>query len=124
MPEPFEDALQSLRTSLQRGNVRVSSELDVSRRIAQSLGVRPPRCRILYVWPSASIATGLPPEIAVALPLHIVVASHGERTDIYVQSRVRAGLGGTKHRACSIILATQAQILQVLEEIAMRAALV
>ena len=121
-PEPYANALRSVREALQGRGLRVVSELDVAGRIERSLGIRLPPCRILYVWPHPPLAEDLSPIAAIILPFHVVVADRGEQAEISVLTCIQtAGLNGCLRTK---LLETQTEILQSLETVSMRPSLV
>jgi uncharacterized protein (DUF302 family) len=122
-PEPYEHAVRSVRAAVERRRLRIVSELDVSRRIEKTLGIRLLPCRILYVWPDPALATDVYPTAAVALPLHVVVASRGAHTEIRVQGRIRSEQGTLSSLIRSTVMDTQAELIQSLEAVAMRLSL-
>jgi hypothetical protein len=115
IPEPYVDAIRSVRVAIKRRRLRIVSELDVSLRIEKTLGIRLLPCRILYVWPHQSLATDVDPVAAVALPLHVVVACRGTHTEICVQGRITIW---------PALMETQAELNQSLEAVAMPLSLV
>ena len=119
-PESFANALRSVRLALDARGLRVLSELDVTWRIQHTLGIRLPPCRILYVWPNRSKVREVYPAAAVVLPLHVVVASRGEQTEICIVT----GIAKEGEFIRSPVMGTQNEILQSLETISMRPSLV
>jgi uncharacterized protein (DUF302 family) len=115
IPEPYLDAIRMVRVAIKRRRLRIVSELDVSLRIEKTLGIRLLPCRILYVWPAPALATEVNPVAAVALPLHVVVASRGAHTEIRLQGRFAIK---------STVMETQAELIQALEAVAMPVSLV
>jgi uncharacterized protein (DUF302 family) len=115
IPESYVDAIRMVRLAIKRRRLRIVSELDVSLRIEKTLGIRLLPCRILYVWPDPTLARDVNPVAAVALPLHVVVASRGAQTEIRLQGRIATR---------STVMETQAELIQALEAVAMPVSLV
>ena len=80
--EPLADTLPALRAAFSGQGFRIVTEFDVSHRVKETLGITLPPCKILYLWPGTAIGEAVSPATAVFLPLHIVVADHGHRSDI------------------------------------------
>jgi uncharacterized protein (DUF302 family) len=118
--ERYEDAVRSIRVAIERRRLRIISELDVSRRVEKTLGIRLLPCRILYVWPGPALTTDVYPVTAVALPLHVVVASCGAHTEIRVQGRIRYERRTLSDSIRSTVMDTQAELIQSLEAVATR----
>ena len=123
-PGSFADVLRSVRLALDRRGLRIVSELDVAERVKQSLGMRVPPCKVLCVWPNPSLAKDVYPAAAVVLPLHVVVTSRGQQTDICVLSRIQADTGNTDDFLRSTVRSTLAAVLLSLATISMRPSLV
>jgi uncharacterized protein (DUF302 family) len=123
-PESFADVLHSVRLALDKRGLRILSELDVAERIKQSLGMRVPPCKVLCVWPNPPLAKDVYPAAAVVLPLHVVVTSRGQQTDICVLSRIQADTGNTDDFLRSTVRSTLAAVLLSLETVSMRPSLV
>jgi uncharacterized protein (DUF302 family) len=124
IPEAYEDAVRSVRATIERHRLRIVSELDVSRRIETTLGIRLPPCRILCVWPDPALATDVYPVAAVALPLHVVVASRGAHTEVRVPGRIRLEQRTLTDLIRSPVMDTQAELIRSLEAVAMTLSLV
>lgn len=123
-PASFADVLHSVRLALNGRGVRVLAESDVASRLKQALGVRLPPCRVLYVWPKEPLAQGIYPAAAVLLPLHVVVAGRGHRTDICVFSRPEPEGRAVEGDLRSTVQDTLAAVLLSIETISMRPGLV
>jgi uncharacterized protein (DUF302 family) len=123
-PEPFVDALHSIRSALKARGLRIVAELDLSQRVDQTLGIQLPPCRTLLIWPGPLLAMEVPAEAAVLLPLHLVVAGRGLYCDFSLQNRVPHVPGLAKNIFAAAIASTHSEILQSLEAIAMRPSLV
>lgn len=83
-----------------------------------------PPCRVLYVWPNPSSAKELYPAAAVVLPIHVVVASRGRRTDIWVMRQAHPEQGNSDGFPRCTAMDTLAEVLLSLESISMRPSLV
>lgn len=118
-PESFADTLRSVRLALDTRGLCVLSELDLAKRVKQTLGMHLPPCRILYVWPNPSLEKHLCPAVAVILPLHVVVASRDHHTDISVLGRIQFDTDNADDFIRSPVLGTQRGIMKSLEAISM-----
>jgi uncharacterized protein (DUF302 family) len=123
-PGPYEDVVRSVRAAIEKRRLRIVSELDVSRRIEKTLGIRLPPCRILFVWPDPALAADVYPVAAIALPLHVVVASRGAHSEIRLQGRIRPEQRTANDLIRSAVVDTQAELMQSLETVAMHLSLV
>ena len=119
----FNEALQQLRCAFAERGLRIVGETDISARIKQTLGLCVLPCRILYVWPTTLIVEQLRPALAVILPLHVVVGSRGEETDIFVLS-VWESACSENDWALRAVKNTQTRVHECLEAIGMPPAVV
>ena len=124
--EPFEQAVESVRRSLEDRGLRVAGQLDVARRVERSLGIVLRPCRIVFVLPGPAVLSkgSIHPWAAVFLPLHVVISGHGGQTEIQAQNSVYANSEAAAPAVVVPILETQAQISEAIEAIAMRPSLV
>jgi uncharacterized protein (DUF302 family) len=122
--EPYKDVVRSLRAELAGRGLRIISELDLSRRIEQTMGIRLLPCRILYVWPDPALAADTYPAAAVVLPLHVVIASAGAQTEIRVQGRIRCEQRTASDLIESTVMDSQAEVMRSLATVAMRLTLI
>lgn len=122
IPEPFGLALRSVREALTSKDLKITGELDLSRRIRRNLRISLEPCVVIYIWPPARLlgTMAVPPSTALLLPLHVVISGHGARTEIHVLKRLRLADEGIM----APIGRLQAEVAQALETIAMRLSLV
>lgn len=82
MVEPFAKALERVRESLQRADLSIVAELDVSERIKRQLCLGFAPCRILLVDSPYLLleALALDRSAASFLPLHVVISGRGAQT--------------------------------------------
>jgi uncharacterized protein (DUF302 family) len=122
IPEAFQPALRCLRQALNRQDLRIAGELDLSRRIQRSLQIKLAPCVVLYIWPSAHFLENnrISAAAALLLPLHVVVSACGDRTEIHL---LRPSSDDQDH-AMAPVRKLQAQVRDALEKIAMRLSLV
>lgn len=97
LQEPYGEALKSVRTALQSEGLRVPLEMDISSTLRQELGVELKPCKLLCVYCPWLLLQASVTDIAVSafLPLHLVVADHGQRTQVHFinpASILQAGL--------------------------------
>lgn len=124
IPERFDQALRTIRLAVEKGRLKIASELDVSRRVERNLGIRLPPCRILYTWPSAVLARDISAWAALFLPLHVVVSERGLHTAIYLPNRVPCEIADTDGDAFAAVSATHREVLRSIETVAMRLSVV
>lgn len=122
IPEPFARTLRSLRDVLTGRDLRITGELDLSKRIQRNLRISLAPCVMFYVWPSDRLlrTMAVRPSTALLLPLHVVVSEHGGRTEIHLLRRPRLAAGALM----APIVQLQAEMAQAIETIAMPLSLV
>jgi len=122
IPEPFGLALKSVREALTSKNLKITGELDLSRRIRRNLRISLEPCVVFYIWPSARLLRTMPvpPSTALFMPLHVVISGRGTRTEIHVLKRLRLD----DEAVMAPIGRLQAEVAQALETVAMRLSLV
>jgi uncharacterized protein (DUF302 family) len=116
--EPFDHALKSIREALEREDLRVPLEMDLTARIKRELRVSLAPCRILFVDCPALLleAAALDRSAAAFLPLHVAVSGLGPQTGIHV-----IGPSVISSTAASSALSKlQTRIIRALGEIAAR----
>ena len=125
IPEPFDEAVRSLRRVLAEAGLKITGELDLSGRLQRSLLVDTPPCLVVFAGPATPVLNGPSehPGAAGLTPLHIVVAARGSQTEIHV---LRIPLPQDDMRdasAMAVLGRFRAQLSQALEKIGMRAVL-
>jgi uncharacterized protein (DUF302 family) len=122
IPEPFQRALSMVRDVLNRGELSIASELDVSARIKRELNIGFGPCRILLVdSPCLLLQACTLDRAAVALlPLHVVLYGRGPQTVVHWMSP--AALGGVRlpTGAAAPLLKLQGLVARSIERVAMR----
>lgn len=123
--EPFEQAVESLRRVLTGGNLKITGELDMSRRIRQRLLISTAPCRVLFVNARASVFEnrGADPYAAALTPLHIVVSARGSQTEIHLLRASPADNGALDQPAAAAFQRLQTETAQAIEKIGMRSTL-
>src|SRR5512140_1817675 len=88
IPAPYDRAIRRLRQALSGCGLSISSELDLAERIHRELGIGVSPSCILYVDSPGLLLEALTlfPPAAALLPLHIVVAAHGNQTEVHLLS--------------------------------------
>ena len=126
LPEPFEQAVESVRKALANRGLRVAGQLDVGKRVERALGIVLPPCRIVFVLPCPARLSvdSIHPWAAIFLPLHVVISGRGTQTEIHVQNRVQAGRQTAAPASSGAVMETQAQVSEAMEAIAMRPSMV
>ena len=76
VPEPFERALKLIRSALNKEDLEILLEMDVSRRLRQKLGIGLGQCKVLCVDSAASTveAMSADPGAGMFLPARLVVS--------------------------------------------------
>jgi len=123
--EPFEQALKTVRNVLTGRGLKVSGELDISSRIRERLLIGTSPCVVLLVSPLAVLGKALGSDSSAAglAPLHVVVSSRGMQSEVHVL-RILSNEGAPLDRlAMSAVNQIQAQILEAIEKIGIRATL-
>jgi uncharacterized protein (DUF302 family) len=125
--EPFEKGLDIVCKALSTRGLRVTGQLDVSRRLERELGIVLPPCRVVFVLASSpTLSTGsVCPSASVFLPLHVVVSGNDSLTEIQVQNKAQLGSEGAAARALlADVVETQTLLAEAIDAIAMRASIV
>ena len=126
MREPYVGAIEAIRRSLASRGLRVVGQLDVTKRVKQSLGIVLAPCSILFVLPlpdALSIAS-THPWAASFLPLHIVVSAVGDETRIQVQNKVWLDPDEAEIAIAAALSVIQSRIAEAIGAIARRPSLV
>lgn len=124
--EPFEQAVLALRRVLAQAGLPVTGELDMSRRLRESLliGVAPLRVLFIAAAPWTFSRLSESPGLVALTPLHLVVSARGSQTEIHFLRAVPTSLSPVDEPAMKAIHRLQDRITQAVERIAMRATLV
>jgi uncharacterized protein (DUF302 family) len=125
IPEPFDEAVRSLRRVLADAGLKITGELDLSGRLQRRLLVDTPPCLVLFagpappvlLWPSGH------PGTAALTPLHIVVSARGLQTEVHVLRIPPPQDGEADASAMAVLGRFRAQLSQAIEKIGMRAVL-
>lgn len=124
--EPFERALLALRRVLAQANLPLTGELDMARRLHESLLIGVAPLRILFIaaapWTFSRLSEA--PEIAALTPLHLVVSARGAQTEIHFLRTIPANVSPLDEPAMKAIHRLQERVMQAVERIAMRSTLV
>ena len=126
VPEPFEQALRALRKVLAQANLPLAGELDMSRRLQESLPIGVAPLRVLFIaaapWTFSRLSEA--PAIAALTPLHVVVSARGSQAEIHFLRVVPQSQSPMDEPTMKAIQRLQDRIAQAVERIAMRATLV
>jgi hypothetical protein len=120
--EVFEPAVQLVRGSLADANLRITGELNMSRRFQRALLVQTAPCLVLFACP-ATAPDDFPADTAEAAitPLHIVIAGRGSQTDVHILRVLPRDPDGVVRRAEGPAAARMvAMMTQAIERIGMR----
>jgi uncharacterized protein (DUF302 family) len=60
IPEPFDEAVRSLRRVLAEASLKITGELDLSERLQRRLLVNTPPCLVLFASPTTPVLHGPP----------------------------------------------------------------
>jgi uncharacterized protein (DUF302 family) len=125
IPEPFDEAVRSLRRVLSEAGLKITGELDLSARLQRSLLVDTPPCLVLFAGLAAPVLHGPSghPGAAALTPLHIVVSARGAQTEIHVLKIPPPHDGLQDASPIAILGRFRAQLSQAIEKIGMRAVL-
>jgi uncharacterized protein (DUF302 family) len=125
IPEPFDDAVKSLRRVLAEAGLKITGELDLAGRLQRRLLIDTPPCLVLFAGPATPAFKGPPayPGAAALTPLHIVVSARGAQTEIHVL-RIPEPHDGSQDASAMVELGRfRAQLSQAIGKIGMRAVL-
>jgi uncharacterized protein (DUF302 family) len=125
IPEPFDEAVRSLRRVLVEAGLQITGELDLSGRLQRRLLVDTPPCLVLFAGPATPVLNGPSghPGAAALTPLHIVVSARGSLTEIHVLRIPSPHDGMRDDSAMAELGRFRAQLSQAIEKIGMRAVL-
>jgi uncharacterized protein (DUF302 family) len=111
---------------LAQANLPVTGELDMARRLHESLLIGVAPLRILFIaaapWTFSRLSEA--PEIAALTPLHLVVSARGAQTEIHFLRTITANVSPIDEPAMKAIHRLQERVMQAVERIAMRSTLV
>ena len=126
LPEPFEEAVETVCRSLTCRELRIAGQLDVSARIQRALGIVLPPCRILFVLPSRCLlnAASIHPCVAALLPLHVVISGGHAETDVQIQNRVQDRVHTEMENVFAPVIEAQIQLSAALDAVAIRPCLI
>jgi uncharacterized protein (DUF302 family) len=122
IPEPFDDAVSSLRGVLAEAGLKIVGRLDLSARMQHRLLVETPPCLVLFAGPATPLRGGPSghPGAAGLTPLHIVVSARGPQTEIHIL-RIPPRDGMPEDPAMADLGRFRARLSQAIEKIGMRA---
>jgi uncharacterized protein (DUF302 family) len=120
--EPFLQTLKSLRRAFFAQGLKVSKELNISSRIRQKLLIGTDPCAVLLVSPSAETGRALASDPCAAglTPMHVVVSSRGDQSEVHILSVLPADATSVDRMAIAALSRLQAGIVQAVEKIGMR----
>jgi uncharacterized protein (DUF302 family) len=121
VPEPFDEAVRTLRRALAATDLKVTCELDMSRRIRRELMISTAPCLVLFVGPPAAVMQSFEADAGAAAftPLHIVVSAKGAQTEIHI---LRVLPPGSERLAIAALGQLQAVVAHAIQKIGMRTA--
>jgi uncharacterized protein (DUF302 family) len=124
IPEPFDEAVRSLRRVLGEAGLKITGELDFSGRLRSRLLVGTTPCLVLFAAPRTPVFTGSSgdPGVAALMPLHIVVSARGQQTEVHVLN-VPAPEGAEDGSSVAVLGRFRGRLGQAIERIGMRALL-
>jgi len=114
IPEPFLDAVQTVRRTLVEAGLKITGELNMSERLQRRLQVDTPPCHVLFVGSSAPLSRDV-----LYTPLHVVISARGPHSEIHIL-RVPL-LQDAKEPDLAELGRLRAEIGCAIERIAMRA---
>lgn len=126
LPEPFEEAVETVCRSLSHRGLRIAGHLDVSARVQRALRIVLPPCRIVFVLPSRCLfnAGRIHPCVAALLPLHVVIAGGRGETEVQIQNRVQARVHTEMGGVFAPVIEAQIQLSAALDAVAIRPCLI
>lgn len=123
--EPFPQALKSLRKALEAQGLQVARELNISDRIRRKLLIGTVPCVVVLVSPPAETGRALASDSCAGLtPMHVAVSSRGLQSEVHILGVLPAGAGLLESQAMDALNRLQAAILEAVEKIGMRVALI
>ena len=123
IPEPFDEAVRSLRRVLAEAGLKIVGKLDLSARLQHRLSVDTPPCLVLFAGPAMPMRNGPSGHLGAAAltPLHIVVSARGPQTEIHLL-RIPPPYDGVRQDSAMADLGRfRARLSQAIETIGMRA---
>ena len=86
IPEPFDEAVRSVRRVLAEAGLKIIGQSDLSARLRHRLLVDTPPCLVLFAGLTMPMRNGPAghPGAAALTPLHIVVSARGQQTEIHI----------------------------------------
>ena len=121
--EPFPEVVRSLRKLLGGGNLKVSAELDLSRRIRDKLRIDTAPCVVLFVSAPA-VAFETDPRALALAPLHVVISGRDLwQTEIHTMRALPRDHGTLDASTLAALNHAQAEISRAIEKIGMRVTL-
>ena len=122
IPEPFDQAMSSLRGVLADAGLKIVGRLDLSGRLQRRLLVETPPCLVLFAGPATPLRDGPYGHLGAAAltPLHIVVSARGPQTEIHIL-RIPPPNGTPGDRAMADLGRFRSRLSQAIEKIGMRA---
>ena len=120
--QPFQQALKAVRRVLTCRGLELSGELDVAGRLRQKLGIGTAPCVVLLASIPGALADAIAadPFAAGLVPIHVVVSSRAEHSEIHVLGLLPMN---EDSRAMAAVKQIQTEVLQAVEKISMRAIL-
>ena len=122
IPEPFDEAVSSLRGVLTEAGLKIVGRLDLSARLRHRLLVQTPPCLVLFAGPATPLRDGPSGHLGAAAltPLHIVVSARGPQTEIHIL-RIPPPDGKPEDPALADLGRFRFRLSQAIEKIGMRA---
>ena len=114
LPEPFHEAVATVRRTLIDAGLKITGELNMSERLQRRLQVNTPPCHVLFVGPSVQLTHGV-----TYTPLHVVILARAAHSEIHIL-RVPA-LQDAKEHDLAELVRLRSEIARAIERIAMRA---
>jgi uncharacterized protein (DUF302 family) len=115
--KPFDKALKMIRHTLTVHGISIVTELDMSERISQELGVKLTAGRILFVDTPINLleSTMLDGAAATYLPFHVVVVARGQFTEAYILNREAIPTAGSPLGVNNVLTRLHAQLSEALD---------
>jgi uncharacterized protein (DUF302 family) len=125
IPEPFDEAVRSLRRVLADAGFKIVGKLDLSARLQRRLSVDTPPCLVLFAGPAMPMRDGPSGNLGAAAltPLHILVSARGPQTEIHLLRIPPPYEGMRQDSAMADLGRFRARLSQAIEKIGMRAGL-
>jgi uncharacterized protein (DUF302 family) len=122
LAEPFERSVQAICASLRNRGMRITGQLDVSRRLERSLGIVLAPCKIVFVLPdSTALSAGaIHPWAAVFLPLHVVISGDRCQSEIRIPNMAPTGRNVDASTPSGPVVEAQRQLVEAIAAVAVR----